>query len=121
MYYKEHAPDVVVNILGTDYGIYMNVKEADDANMKTMDGYCDKTAKRIAVTKLGEDCNLADSMVYIKTVLRHEIIHAFLFESGLDGNSVWSVEEQEHPEQVVEWMAIQIPKIVKVFEQLDLM
>ena len=121
MYYDEHKPDTVVNVLGSEYGIYMNVTEADDDNMKTMDGYCDKTARRIAIAKLGDDCNLADSTVYIKGVLRHEIIHAFLFESGLNGNSVWHVDGQEHPEQMVEWLAMQFPKILNVFQEVGVL
>jgi hypothetical protein len=54
----------------------------------------------------------------IKATLRHEIIHAFLHESGLSGSSVtdvpWAVNEE-----MVDWFAIQFPKMIKVFEQLD--
>ena len=58
-----------------------------------------------------------DFEVYEKTNLRHELIHAFLFESGLDGNSIWGNGDNDHPEQVVEWLALQFPKILKVFKE----
>ena len=47
-------------------------------------------------------------------VLRHELIHAFLFESGLSGNS-WAANEE-----IVDWMAHQIPKIVQSLEEAGL-
>ena len=48
------------------------------------------------------------------------IIHAFLLESGLDSNSnsadSWAVNEE-----MVDWFAIQSPKIFKLFNKLELM
>lgn len=48
---------------------------------------------------------------YKKKITRHEIIHAFLFESGLDFNS-WGRNEE-----FVDWLALQFPKIIKAFEE----
>lgn len=44
-------------------------------------------------------------------VCRHEIIHAFLFESGL-------IDECSD-EQLVNYLAMQIPKMLKVFQELN--
>ena len=52
--------------------------------------------------------NLAE---YKKVVIRHELIHAFLFESGLDAAS-WAMNEE-----MVDWFALQAPKLMKAFEE----
>ena len=49
-----------------------------------------------------------------KKLIRHEIIHAFLFESGLGENSNWAQNEE-----MVDWLAFQIPKVVEVFQKID--
>jgi uncharacterized membrane protein len=63
--------------------------------------------------------DLASQAVDQKRILRHEIIHAFLFESGLadDSNSAdaWAVNEE-----MVDWFARQAPKIYKVYKELKL-
>ena len=51
--------------------------------------------------------------------LRHEIIHAFLAESGLQSNFKHS-DEFGHDETMVDWIAIQWHKIEKVFDQLGI-
>lgn len=52
-----------------------------------------------------------------KCVLRHELIHAFLYESGLDMSSAahdaWAVNEE-----MIDWMAIQMPKIMAAYESV---
>lgn len=116
MNYKETKPDIIVNVLGTPYGIYMNVPDTDDTVLQTCEGYCDKTTKRIVVRR-GDDCNLGDPSEYRKYVVRHELIHAFLFESGVGGDTVWDIEGQEHPEHMVEWVGMQFPKLVKAFQE----
>ena len=50
-------------------------------------------------------------------VLRHEMIHAFLFESGMDQSSAaheaWAVNEE-----MIDWMAIQMPKIMAAYDSI---
>lgn len=54
-----------------------------------------------------------------KKQLRHEIIHAFLSESGLQSN--WQhIEQFGHDETTIDWFAIQSPKMFKVFADLKL-
>ena len=118
-YFDSAAPSCVVNVLGTDYRIYLDVPESADAVLKQCSGYCDKTAHLIAIGEKSDDANLIDWPAYIKQVLRHEIIHAFLFESGLGGDSVWHVDGQEHPEQTVDWLARQFPKMQAAFQQAN--
>jgi uncharacterized membrane protein len=52
-----------------------------------------------------------------KVTLRHEIIHAFLAESGLWGSSA-SIGAWAMNEEMIDWFALQLPKMLKVFEQL---
>ena len=46
--------------------------------------------------------------------MRHEIIHAFLCESGLAENSDWATNEE-----LVDWIAIQAPKLIKAWKDAD--
>lgn len=116
-YFSEHAPTYKVSVLGTEYSVYLGVARDEDANLENCDGYCDKTVKRIVVAGIDTDNELGNFEVYEKTNLRHELTHAFLFESGLDGNSCWGNGADDHPEQMVKWIAVQFPKIMKVFRE----
>lgn len=92
-----------VNVLGTEYTI-------ENEKLDEIDGYCDKTTHRVVVTEKGEDCDLGDFESYQRKVTRHELIHAFLFESGLH-------QEFGHDEVTIDWMASQFPKMVKAFRE----
>ncbi len=112
-----------VNILGTDYKILLKLLNEDDV-LKDYDGYCDSPNGTIVVRKYTEEEQKKDNMTdnldaYNKKTLRHEIIHAFLYESGLSGNSMqydgaWSMNEE-----MVDWIAIQFPKILKAFQECN--
>ena len=53
-------------------------------------------------------------------ILRHEIIHAFMYESGLWCNS-YGVSSWAENEEMTDWFAIQSPKIFKVYKQLKIL
>lgn len=109
-----------INILGTEYTICEKTQEQDHS-LKTCDGYCDKTSKEIVVLKLSADnCELSNPKWYADKVLRHEIVHAFLFESGMHECTNWDAKESCHNEQLVDWFAIQSPKIFKVYSELGI-
>lgn len=64
------------------------------------------------VNKLGDfDC-------LMKKQLRHEIIHAFLYESGL-GPNFEHYKQFGHEETIVDWFAIQYPKIEETFKSVS--
>lgn len=114
--------DCKVNILGTEYDIKFG-NEEKYPSLEGIDGYCDSSTKEIVVDdmrksegQVGSKGNLKD---YQKTCLRHEIIHAFMEESGLSGNFEHKTIGIE--ETTVDWFAIQSPKIFKVFTELDLL
>ena len=103
-----------INVLGTKYIINERSPE-EDKILCGIDGYCDKTTKVICITKKTPDSNLGEWEVYRKKVLRHEIIHAFLFESGLHEN--FEHKQWGHEETFIDWVAVQFPKMQKAFEQ----
>ena len=104
---------MTVNVLGTEYEIVRSTYKEDEG-LTTCDGYCDDSVKRIVVSC--EEKNNPDSKSDIPAVrrkqLRHEIIHAFLSESGLAENSDWAQNEE-----IVDWIAIQGLKIYKAWEE----
>lgn len=114
-YFDEHEPTMRVDVLGTEYVIYTNVSPEDDPILLDCSGYCDKTMHRVVIIK-PVDTNLGDWHEYEKTCIRHELVHAFLFESGISGDTLWDIEGQEHPEHMVEWIAMQFPKMIKAFQ-----
>lgn len=104
-----------IDVLGTEYTITFKDR-SDDKFLEECDGYTDKTTKQIVIVNEPKDNQLGCWDVYSKKVLRHEIIHAFMFESGLHGNANWdAAANQEHPEMVVDWFAAQWSKISFAF------
>ena len=105
-----------VNILGTEYTVEELSKE-QDKSLSECDGYCDKTTHRIVVCTKEDDCDLGDFSVHRNKVLRHEIIHAFHFESGIAEN----LENKQYgfSETLVDWFAIQSTKKNKKKQELD--
>ena len=105
----------LLHILGTAYKII--IVEEGDCNSKGADGWCDPQAKEILLYNYKQDVDsVRDLVAYQSKVLRHEIIHAFLYESGLYHSSCssncWAMNEE-----MVDWLAIQEPKIHKAFEE----
>lgn len=104
-----------VNILGTEYTIEQHAEE--DTKLNSCDGYMDHSVKLIVVGTFEESNNSVSSLEnYSKKVLRHEITHAFLYESGLWNNS-HEVNAWGKDEEITDWLAIQIPKMVKAMQE----
>lgn len=113
-----------VNVLGTEYTIEtVKVSECDYLRNNNLCGVCKWRERRILVADTSEEGYFVLSTeeaqrAYTKEITRHEIIHAFLYESGLCDNSHtfdrsgWAVNEE-----MVDWFALQSPKIFKAFEE----
>jgi len=82
-----------VDILGTEYNVAK-------MHMEEEDGYTNYLLKEIWIDP---EC------VFFERTLRHELIHAFLWESGLS--------EYAYDETIVDWMALQFEKIEKAYER----
>lgn len=104
-----------VNVLGAKYKILL-VSKDDEPRLKDYDGFCDETTKELVVEKYkrGEPGSKGKLELQEKKNIRHEILHAFLFESGLAENSDWAVNEE-----MVDWIAKQAPKLLKAWREAD--
>lgn len=104
-----------VNILGSEWEyLHIDVEE-DDRPMSDVGGYCDFTVRRIVVYKPPADATVRNTEEPVRETTRHEVIHAYLYESGL-GEEIHAV--RGHDEQFIDWFAKQYPKMKKTFEEL---
>ena len=106
---------MIINILGTDYEIVHDTK-AENPKLEDAYGYCEVFSKKIVLDSEIEKEN--DKMtcerldIFKNKVLRHEIIHAFFFESGLYSNCDFAENEE-----LIDWIAMQFYKIDKAFKK----
>lgn len=104
-----------INVLGMEYEVLERTAEQDKF-LSTCDGYCDKTTKTIVVKSRDADCELGNFERYLRKVMRHEITHAFLFESGLAENFE-RADKWGHDETMIDWFSIQYPKLTAAFQE----
>lgn len=111
-----------IDVLGTKY-ILRRVNNGQDEYMEKMHfgGYCDGGSKEIVILNLKsvpDWQNEPDEIIKNQEseTIRHELIHAFLNESGLTWNS-HSPEAWAKNEEMVDWFAIQMPKLLKAFKE----
>ena len=114
-----------IDVLGTKY----TIKRVDSGRDEYMDkmrygGYCDGGKKLIVILNLKTTPEWEDEAEDIikdmeKTTLRHELIHAFLNESGLQWNAFAPEAAWAKNEEMVDWFAIQMPKMLKAFKAAD--
>lgn len=104
-----------INILGTEYTILIEeqeeIQKVFENNKVEVDGLCDYETKTIYI-----DEDIAKSKYNYETTLRHEIVHAFIEESGLSTQVSWARNET-----LVDWVALQSPKLLKVFDELKVL
>ena len=115
-----------INILGSDY--ILKIGDDHSECFKGTDGFIMYAEKIIVISDMSTyqvTKDYADKNVFLRRVqnhaLRHEILHAFLFESGLWDNTernsgAWAINEE-----MIDWFAIQSPKIFKLYEELDIL
>ena len=112
-----------ISILGTEYTIkYIDPAEDEEMTKNNWAGICSEALPVIRICDLrkhpdwtNEPPGAAESMM--KETLRHEITHAFFNESGLKASSnifegAWSKNEE-----LIDWIAIQGPKMVTAWEE----
>lgn len=103
-----------VNVLGMEYEIQR--LPADQLEGKA--GETDFYTKEIKLSDLSDipvDIATVNIEAFKRDALRHEIIHAFLFESGLDMQS-GETDSWAQNETMVDWIALQFPKMLKAFQ-----
>jgi hypothetical protein len=103
-----------IDVLGTEYTLEERT-ETEDEVLKQYEGYCDSSIMTCVIKKYPKDgkdiMDKNDPGVHARKIKRHELIHAFLFESGLAENSEWAMTEE-----MVDWFAMQFPKLLKAFQ-----
>ena len=103
------------NVLGAEWTLTEST-QAENKDLYGVDGYCDSSIKECVVEKMeatGELRQKKNLPEHKKVVIRHEIIHAFLYESGLDACS-WATNEE-----MVDYFALQFPKMLQAFKEVD--
>lgn len=108
-----------ISVLDVPYTVLFKLK-ANDKSLANCDGYCDTSIKRIVVREYTaaerqEPLSLGSLDAYKHKCLRHELVHAFLYESGLSINGA-DVDQWPTNEEMVDWMAIQGPKIYAAWQ-----
>lgn len=114
-----------INILGAEYTVtFSNYNEQSIFEKRGLCGYHDGVTKNIVIGNIKtfpgyedeteEYCKLEE-----KNIMRHEITHAFLHESGLADSSLQYQSGWAKNEEMVDWIALQSPKLFKAFRDAD--
>lgn len=102
-----------VNILGTEYII----EEKEEIIKQGADGFCYPYSNKIHIrplkNMLDDDNAEEEKEKCFKETLSHECIHAYFRESGLCGYM--------RDETLVDWLAVQFPKMAKTFQELNIL
>ena len=112
-----------VNILGTEYEIIVKAYDEEKSfKERGIDGFCDFYTKIIVICDFNTNDKWKDETqeardIVQKETLRHEIVHAFLAESGLAYNAFVPQHSWAINEEMVDWIALQLPKIHKACEE----
>lgn len=111
-----------VHVLGAEYRIIFKPYELDrEFRENGRAGYCSIYDRQIVICDMGTHPDFRDEPKQVIETLtaesiRHEIVHAFLYESGLWANTheteAWALNEE-----VVDWIAIQGPKIYAAWKE----
>ena len=100
-----------IKILDTKYEI---VEDNDYCEKSNADGLCNYYNKKIYIRPVdnmfSDDVDITCKINRYNEVLKHEIIHAFLDESGLDAYS--------KNEELVTFLAMQFNKLRDIFEKV---
>lgn len=108
-----------VNILGTEYEILVQ-PEKENPKLKECSGLCEQYSKKIILDDFEnqkDDLMLAENFDEFKNkVLRHEVIHAYFGEAGLRSESDFAENEE-----LVDWIAIMLPRIFKTCQELNIL
>ena len=112
---------MILNILGTPYELKRNVDPKELG--EDVAGYCDSISRKIVIADIGKlsggwnEASEKEKKQKEAVTIRHEIIHAYLDESGLQVNTHCPKEGWARNEEMVDWFAIMAPKIIKTFDE----
>lgn len=107
--------DFELNILGSKWAVRWKTEDEEPRLVKeNADAFCDHTKREIIMGLYAEwNYTVGEVEGYLRRVMRHEILHAFFYESGLGDDFEHNQSGQE--ELIIDWMALQFPKIQEAF------
>lgn len=114
-----------INVLGTEYTVsYHDYKDKPIFEERSIGGYSDDVLHEIVICNLKTHPEFeCESDEWYKTlekrILRHEIVHAFLSESGLQDSALQADMAWAKNEEMVDWIALQFPKLLQAFKDAD--
>ena len=96
-------------ILGQEWNVCL-CTEQEENRLKECMGFTDWTSRKIVIGRIPDnDTNLDQPIVMLSKVLRHEMVHAFMFSSGLGDD--WTHPAVGHDELTVDWVAYHLYRI----------
>lgn len=105
---------LTVSVLGSEWTV-MVAKESEEPRLSYIGGFTDQSCREIVIADRHEEATIRNFMDEIMHTLRHELVHAFMFESGLGED--WK-HETGHDETIVDWIACQMPKIMNAYNKV---
>ena len=111
-----------VKILGETWKIIISADKVKYIGLEGANGYCDNSDRFCIIeNQIGnKEFELKNPKVFMKRTVRHEITHAFLFESGLAHSSLNYQNGWAMNEEMIDWIAKNIDRILKVCNEIDL-
>ena len=100
-------------------GMMWKLKFVDeDPALRDGDAYCDPSIRTIVLLNhKPEPGELNDMVQYTLKTMRHEVVHAYLYECGLGDNAL-SVDCWPKNEEMIDWFAIIGPRIAVTWKIL---
>lgn len=102
------------HIMGATYTVETN---PDIIKREGADGICARYGRKILIAPIDDmlpDCdNDKEKQARFNEVMRHELLHAFLYECG--------VEKYAEDEDLVQFLAIQFYKLYELFREMEVL
>lgn len=115
---KRKLNEIKVDIRGEEWTVVVGAKAEDYPALKGLSGFADYTVRKIVIKEfIRTERSVENVMEEIYYTLRHELVHAFLYESGL-GVCTCAVNAWAENEEMIDWFAFMMPKIMDAFMEL---
>ena len=102
-----------VTVLGETWTIETRVPDKDKF-LERADGYTDRSTRTIVLAEIDDRVILDDKERYQAEVLRHELVHAFVAECGIQNLTDYGHSDDD--EGVVDWFARMGPRIAAAWQ-----
>lgn len=99
-----------ISVFDVNYTLILDSSQTNEFYKSSL-GYCDEAIHEIGIDTFSSPVGT----MQFNRVLRHELTHAFLAESGLADSSEWATNEE-----MVDWIARMFPRMEKMFKTLKI-